>query len=59
MVLIGDNAYVKCKYMAMPIKDARLGFENDYEFHHSQCRIIIECAFDILAQRWGYYKNPY
>ena len=53
MVLIGDNAYVKLKYMAMPIEGARPGFEDDYNFYHSQCRIIIECAFGILVQRWG------
>ena len=58
MILIGDNAYVKCKYMATPIKDACLGFENDYEFHHSQCRIIIECAFGILVHRWGIFWEP-
>ena len=58
MVFIGDNAYVKCKYMVTRIKNARPGFKDDYNFYHSQCIIIIECAFSILVLRWGILQKP-
>ena len=38
--------------MTTPIEDARPGFEDDYKFYHSQCRIIIGCAFGSIVQRW-------
>ena len=49
-VLVGDNAYVKAVDMATPIKNSSPGPQDDYNFYHSQCRIIIECAFGILVQ---------
>ena len=57
-VLIGDNAYIKSKTMATPIKNATRGLQDDYNFYISQCRIIIECAFGILVQRWGILRRP-
>lgn len=47
--LVGDNAYVKKKYMAMPILGALPGLEDAYNFYHSQVRIIVECAFSNLV----------
>ena len=57
-VFVGDNAYIKSREMATPIKNASPGLEDDYNFYLSQLRIIIECAFGILVQRWGILWRP-
>ena len=57
-VFVGDNAYVKSVEMATPIKNARPGVEDDYNYYCSQLCIIIECAFGILVQRWGILRRP-
>ena len=57
-VFVGDNAYIKSVEMATPIKNASPGLEDDYNFYLSQLRIIIECAFGILVQRWGILRRP-
>ena len=57
-VFVGDNAYVKSVEMATPIKNASPGAEDDYNYYCSQLRIIIECAFGILVQRWGILRRP-
>ena len=41
MVLIDDNVYVECKYTATPVKDARLGFEDDYNFYHTHAELSL------------------
>lgn len=56
--LVGDNAYVKEKYMATPIKGASPGLEDSYNFYHSQVRIIVECAFGMFVYRWGLLRRP-
>ena len=57
-IFVGDNAYVKSVEMATPIKNASPGIEDDYNYYCSQLRIIIECAFGILVQRWGILRRP-
>ena len=40
--IIGDNAYVKKMYMAVPLKGVRSGYEDACNFYLSQLRITIE-----------------
>jgi hypothetical protein len=56
--LIGDNAYVKTKYMTVPIKAAKTEVEDSYNFYQSQLRITIEHAFGVLVHRWSILRGP-
>ena len=57
--LIGDNAFVKKKYMAVPFPGTGIEVSQDaYNFYLSQLRITIERAFGILVHRWGVLRKP-
>lgn len=56
--LVGDNAYVKKKYMAVPLKGKRAGTEDGYCFYLSQLRITIERAFGALVHRFAILRAP-
>jgi hypothetical protein len=56
--LIGDNAYVKLEYMAVPIKACKTEVEDAYNFYQSQLRITIECAFGVLVHRCSIFRGP-
>ena len=57
LCLFGDNAYVNTFYMATPYPNVRNGPKDSYNFHHSSCRIRIECTFGILVNRWGILRK--
>jgi len=56
--LIGDCAYVKKLFMAIPLKGIRGGFEDAYNFYLSQLRITIERAFGVFVHRWAILRAP-
>ena len=56
--LVGDNAYVKCKFMSVPFQGRVNGYEDAYNFYLSQLRITIECAFGVLVHRWAILRGP-
>ena len=58
LTLVGDNAYVKTKYMAVPIKGCKTEIEDSYNFYQSQLRITIERAFGVLVHRWSILRGP-
>jgi hypothetical protein len=58
MTLLGDNAYCKRMFVATPLKGARRGYEDAYNFYHSQLRITIERAFGVLVHRWAILRAP-
>jgi hypothetical protein len=58
MVILGDCAYVKRNYMAIPLKGSRAGHEDAYNFYHSQLRITIERAFGVFVHRWAILRSP-
>ena len=58
LCLFGDNAYVNTRYMATPYANIGEDMDKDaYNFYHSQLRILIECAFGLLVQRWGFLRK--
>jgi hypothetical protein len=56
--LVGDNAYVRTTYMAVPIKACKTEVEDSYNFYQSQLRITIERAFGVLVHRWSILRGP-
>ena len=57
--LLGDSAYVKKPYMAVPIKKGKLQpYEDGYNCYLSQLRVTIECAFGVLVNRWSILRRP-
>jgi hypothetical protein len=59
--LVGDAAYTLTNSLLTPIagKLASIGvYADSYNFHLSQLRINIECAFGILVRRWGVLWRP-
>ena len=56
--LIGDNAYVKKPYMSVPLKGYQTGYNDAYNFYHSQLRINIERAFGAYVHRWAILRSP-
>ena len=56
--LLGDNAYVKASYMAIPFKGRKSDTEDAYNFYQSQLRITIERAFGMLVHRWAILRGP-
>lgn len=58
LCLFGDNAYLNTTYMATPYSGTTLNaYKDAYNFHHSQLRIQIECAFGKFTQRWGILRS--
>ena len=58
MTLVGDNAYIKKRYMAVPLKGQQIGYPDAYNFYVSQLRITIERAFGALVHRWSILRGP-
>ena len=58
MTIVGDNAYIKKKYMAVPLKGQQVGYNDAYNFYLSQLRITIERAFGALVHRWSILRGP-
>ena len=59
MTIIGDAAYVKSKYMAVPFKSVAGDEAKDaYNFYQSQLRVSIERAFGVLVHRWAILRGP-
>jgi hypothetical protein len=56
-VLFGDNVYLNSLFMVTPYTNIagnpNKKNEDNYNFFHSQLRIRVECAFGMLAARWG------
>ena len=56
-VLFGDNAYLKSLFMVTPFTNVagnpNKKSQDNYNYFHSQLRIRVECAFGMLAARWG------
>ena len=58
MTLLGDNAYIKKMFMAVPLKGVQSGYCDAYNFYQSQLRITIERAFGVLVHRWAILRSP-
>lgn len=58
LCLYGNNAYVNADFMSVPFKWAVVRLQDAYNFYQSQLRIIIECAFGMLVQRFGVLCKP-
>ena len=57
--ILGDSAYAIRSFLITPYENAKHGSENDtFNYHHSSCRISIECCFGELHQRWGILWGP-
>ena len=56
--IVGDNAYVKKKYMSVPHKGIVSLYDDAYNFYVSQLRITIERAFGVLVHRWAILRRP-
>jgi hypothetical protein len=57
LCLFGDNAYINAIFMATPYTGRVSQAHDSYNFHHSQLRIRIECAFGMFTQRWGILRS--
>lgn len=61
-IMFGDKAYLNSPYMATLYRkvcgDLSKETKDDYNFHHFQLRIRIECTFGMLIQGWGLLKTP-
>jgi len=57
LCLFGDNAYLNSPYMATPYVGHVTEGYDAYNFHMSQLRIRVECAFGILTSRWGLLRR--
>ena len=57
--IFGDNAYVNSPFMTTPFKNVSDGTCDAFNFHHSQLRINIECAFGMLVHKWGVLRKPF
>ena len=57
LAIYGDNAYVNNPFMVTPFKAVSHGELDAFNFHHSSLRITIECAFGMLAHRWGVLRK--
>ncbi len=57
LVFFGDNAYLNLAFMAAPYAhisgNPNKKSEDNYNFYHLQQCIWVECAFGMLATRWG------
>jgi hypothetical protein len=58
---VGDAAYPCSHHMLTPVpgRASSIGrWADSYNFHQSQLRINVECAFGILIRRWGILWKP-
>ena len=58
MTLVGDNAYVKTRHMAVPMKGVTDGYDDAYNFYLSQLRITIERTFGVFVHQWSILRAP-
>ena len=52
MIIVGDNANVKKRYMSVSLKGQQIDYNNAYNFYLSPLRITIERALGTLVQGW-------
>ena len=57
LCLFGDNAYINTPFMATPYPGRINRHQDDYNFFHSQLRIISEGSFGRLVMRWGFLQK--
>ena len=52
--LIGDSAYAIRSFILVPFDNAKPQSDEDaFNYHHSTCRIWVECCFGEVDMRWG------
>jgi hypothetical protein len=57
LCLFGDNAYINSSFMATPYPGRITPAQDNYNFFHSQLRIMSECSFGRLVMRWGFLQK--
>lgn len=58
LCIAGDNAYVKKKYVSVPLKGIVSSYDDAYNFYLSQLRITIERTFGVFVHRWAILRKP-
>ena len=58
MTIVGNNAYVKKRYMSVPLKGQQVGYNDAYNFYLSQLQITIKRAFGTLVDCWSILREP-
>lgn len=57
--IVGDAAYGYSPNLVTPYKGTRLPpLKDSFNFYQSNCRIVVECAFGILGNRFGLLTRP-
>lgn len=52
--IVGDSAYAIRSFLLTPFDNAAPGTPKDaFNYHHSTCRIWVECTFGEIDMRWG------
>lgn len=57
LCIFGDSAYINSNFLTTTYTGLCSGAKDAYNFHHSQLRIKIECAFGVFVQRWGILRT--
>jgi len=56
---VGDSAYALRSFLMVPYDNAAPQSKEDaFNYHHSTCRIWVECAFGEIDMRWGILWRP-
>jgi len=59
LYIIGDSAYALRSFLLVPYDNAQpYSAEDTFNYHHSTCRIWVECAFGEIDMRWGILWKP-
>ena len=59
LYIVGDSAYAIRSFLLVPFDNARPSSDEDsFNYHHSTCRIWVECAFGEIDMRWGIFWRP-
>ena len=59
LYFVGDSAYSIRSFLLVPFDNAAVhGAEDAFNYHHSTCRIWVECAFGEIDMRWGILWKP-
>jgi hypothetical protein len=57
--LLGDAAYRGCRQILTPFVGSRItATESIFSFYHSSLRMVVECAFGMLVNRWAILQRP-
>ncbi|GFH49993.1 hypothetical protein CTEN210_06469 [Chaetoceros tenuissimus] len=57
--IVGDSAYAIRSFLLTPFDNALPNSAKDsFNYHHSTCRIWVECAFGEIDMRWGIFWKP-